>query len=249
MHIAFDIGAGPPVLLHPSLGRSVHDFDDLANAISNAGFRVVGLEPGGIVPSDPPRSSAALADFAGEVIECADSIELDRFVVLGHAFGNRIMRNVASYFPDRVNAIVLLGAGGKFHGDPEARAAVGATFDATLSEADRLSAIHTAFFAPSNDPAVWIDGWYPAARDVQQAALIAAEQSDWWLAEPSPMLIVQGLQDRAAPPANGRALLGERGGPTTLVELDDCGHAMLPEQPDLIESAVGTFLLSLDLED
>lgn len=249
MHIAFDIGAGPPVLLHPSLGRSVHDFDDLANAIGNAGFRVVGLEPGGIVPSDPPRSSAALADFAREVIECADSIELDRFVVLGHAFGNRIMRNVASYFPDRVNAIVLLGAGGKFHGDPEARAAVGATFDATLSEADRLSAISTAFFAPGNDPAVWIDGWYPAARDVQQAALIAAEQSDWWLAEPSPMLIVQGLQDRAAPPANGRALVEERGGPTTLVELDDCGHAMLPEQPDLIESAVRTFLLSLSLED
>jgi pimeloyl-ACP methyl ester carboxylesterase len=249
MHIAFDIGAGPPVLLHPSLGRSVHDFDDLANAIGNAGFRVVGLEPGGIVPSDPPRSSAALADFAREVIECADSIELDRFVVLGHAFGNRIMRNVASYFPDRVNAIVLLGAGGKFHGDPEARAAVGATFDETLSEADRLSAISTAFFAPGNDPAVWIDGWYPAARDVQQAALIAAEQSDWWLAEPSPMLIVQGLQDRAAPPANGRALLEERGGLTTLVELDDCGHAMLPEQPDLIESAVRTFLLSLSLED
>lgn len=249
MHIAFDIGAGPPVLLHPSLGRSVHDFDDLANAIGNAGFRVVGLEPGGIVPSDPPRSSAALADFAREVIECADSIELDRFVVLGHAFGNRIMRNVASYFPDRVNAIVLLGAGGKFHGDPEARAAVGATFDATLSEADRLSAISTAFFAPGNDPAAWIDGWYPAARDVQQAALIAAEQSDWWLAEPSPMLIVQGLQDRAAPPANGRALVEERGGPTTLVELDDCGHAMLPEQPDLIESAVRTFLLSLSLED
>ncbi|CAM8627939.1 MhpC Predicted hydrolases or acyltransferases (alpha/beta hydrolase superfamily) [Acidimicrobiia bacterium] len=248
MHIAFDIGTGPPVLLHPSLGRSVHDFDGLANALDHAGFRVVGLEPGGVEPSDPARFSCSLADFAMEVIECAGSIELDRFVVLGHAFGNRIMRNVASYFPDRVNAIVLLGAGGKFHGDPEARAAVGATFDATLSGTDRLAAISTAFFAPGNDPAVWIDGWYPAARDVQQAALIAAEQSDWWLAEPSPMLIVQGLQDRAAPPANGQALLEERMGPTTLVELDNCGHAMLPEQPELIASAVGSFLMSLSLE-
>jgi pimeloyl-ACP methyl ester carboxylesterase len=77
---------------------------------------------------------------------------------------------------------------------------------------------------------------------VQQAALVAADTNEWWLAESAPMLAVQGLQDRAAPPANGRALLDERSGPTTLVELDDCGHAMLPEQPVKISATVIGFL-------
>jgi pimeloyl-ACP methyl ester carboxylesterase len=242
MHIAFDTGTGPLVLMHPSLGRGAADFDALAADLADAGFRAIGLEPGGIAPSDGPVEGSTMADFASEVAVCADSIGAGRFTVLGHAFGNRVMRNVATLFPDRIDAVVLLGAGGKIHGDPEARAAVGATFDMSLDPADRLAAVATAFFAPGNDASVWLDGWFPEARAVQQAALVAADTNEWWLAESAPMLAVQGLQDRAAPPANGRALLDERSGPTTLVELDDCGHAMLPEQPVKISATVIGFL-------
>ena len=244
MHIAFDTGTGPAVLMHPSLGRSVADFDALAADLAAAGFRAIGLEPGGISPLDPLMPGSTMADFASEVTSCADSIGIERFTALGHAFGNRVMRNVATFFPDRIDAVVLLGAGGKIHGDPEARAAVGATFDLSLDSADRLAAVTTAFFAPGNDASVWLDGWFPDARAVQQAALVSADNDEWWLAESAPMLVVQGLQDRAAPPANGRALLDERAGPTTLVELDNCGHAMLPEQPAMISATVVGFLRS-----
>jgi pimeloyl-ACP methyl ester carboxylesterase len=242
MHIAFDMGTGPIVLMHPSLGRSATDFDSLAADLAGAGFRTIGLEPGGISPSDAPVAGSTMADFAIEVAACADSIGAWRFTILGHAFGNRVMRNVATLFPDRIDAVVLLGAGGKVHGDPEARAAVGATFDLSLDPAVRLAAVETAFFAPGNDATVWIDGWFPEARAVQQEALVASSNDEWWLAESAPMLIVQGLQDRAAPPANGRALVEERSGPTTLVELDNCGHAMLPEQPAMISATVIGFL-------
>lgn len=54
--------------------------------------------------------------------------------------------------------------------------------------------------------------------------------------------IVQGLQDRAAPPENGRLLERERPAPTTRVEVDGAGHALLPEQPVAVATQVVRFL-------
>ncbi len=56
------------------------------------------------------------------------------------------------------------------------------------------------------------------------------------------MLIVQGLDDALAVPENGRILKAEMGDRAELVELANCGHAMLPEQPAAIAEAVLRFL-------
>ncbi len=102
--------------------------------------------------------------------------------------------------------------------------------------------METAFFAPGNDPRVWTDGWFPIAKDAQQQALVGADPTQWWLGGIAPMLIVQGLQDRAAPPENGRQLQRKRVAPTELVEINGAGHALLPEQPDIIATNVASFL-------
>jgi pimeloyl-ACP methyl ester carboxylesterase len=57
-----------------------------------------------------------------------------------------------------------------------------------------------------------------------------------------PILIIQGLQDRAAPPENGRLLKAEAPDRVELIELDGAGHALLPEKPVEISGAVTTFL-------
>ena len=75
----------------------------------------------------------------------------------------------------------------------------------------------------------------------QGAAVRRTPTDDWWSGGGAPMLVVQGLDDRIAPPANGRALRDERVN-TTLIELDGAGHALLPEQPDAIGAAVLDFL-------
>jgi pimeloyl-ACP methyl ester carboxylesterase len=112
---------------------------------------------------------------------------------------------------------------------------------------ERLAAISTAFFAPSNDPRVWLDGWYPVAKVAQQRALIDSDWTSWWFANDAPLLVVQGLQDRTAPPANGRLLAAERQAPTYLTEIDGAGHALLPEQPERVARAVIEFLRDLPL--
>ncbi|MEN9803696.1 MAG: hypothetical protein RIS41_543 [Actinomycetota bacterium] len=240
-------GVGPPVLLHPSLGRSIVDFDPLMEALTFAGFRCIAIDPRGIGTSTGDVSDLTMTTLAHDVLRVAEALSIDDFVAVGHAFGNRVMRTVASVAPDRVAGLALLGAGGRVPGDPEAREAVGRCFDTSLPIDERLAAISTAFFAPSNDPRVWLDGWYPVAKVAQQRALIDSDWTSWWFANDAPLLVVQGLQDRTAPPANGRLLAAERQAPTHLTEIDGAGHALLPEQPEDVARAVIEFLRDLPL--
>lgn len=236
-----DRGSGEPILLHPSLGRSIIDFDHLVDALTHAGFRCIAIDPRGIGASTGDLHDLTMHDLADDVLRVADALQVPTFLAIGHAFGNRVMRTVATRAPDRVRAIALLGAGGRVPGEPEAREAVGRCFDMTLSEDERLAAIATAFFAPGNDPRVWLDGWYPTTKAAQQRALIDSDWRAWWFANDAPILVVQGLQDRTAPPANGRLLAEERRAPTTLVEVDGAGHALLPERPDTVARAIIDF--------
>ena len=235
-------GDGPPVVMHPSLGRWSRDFDSLAAAIVKAGFNAFSIDPRGIGESSAPLEVTTLQSCADDVLAVIGALGMQSVHLIGHAFGNRVMRQVASNRHDLVRSIVLLGAGGRVHGDQEARTAVGRCFELDLPDAERLQAVETAFFAPGNDPRVWTDGWFPIAKDAQQQALVGADPTQWWLGGIAPMLIVQGLQDRAAPPENGRQLQRKRVAPTELVEINGAGHALLPEQPDIIASNVASFL-------
>ena len=241
-------GDGPPVVMHPSLGRWSRDFDQLAEALVAAGFRAVTIDPRGVGESSAPLEPMPLRCWADDVVAVTTALGLTSVHLVGHAFGNRVMRQVASDHRDLVRSVVLLGAGGRVHGDDEARAAVARCFDLDLPEAEHLEAVRTAFFAPGNDPEVWLDGWFPAAKDAQQLAF-GADVAQWWLGGVAPMLVVQGLQDRAAPPANGRQLRDERTARTELVEIDGAGHALLPEQPDAVAAHVVAFLRGIAAAD
>jgi pimeloyl-ACP methyl ester carboxylesterase len=238
-------GEGSPVVLHPSLGRWSRDFDHLVAALAAAGFCAITIDPRGVARSVGRLDRVTLRTCADDVVAVLGALDLSSVHLVGHAFGNRVMRQVASSHGDLVRSIILLGAGGKVHGDDEARAAVGRCFELDLAEPERLEAVRVAFFAPGNDPGVWRDGWFPLAKAAQQRALIDARPEQWWLGGTAPMLIVQGLQDRAAPPANGRLLVRERNAPTESVEVDGAGHALLPERPDTVAAHVVSFLRSV----
>jgi len=58
----------------------------------------------------------------------------------------------------------------------------------------------------------------------------------------APLLVIQGLQDRIAPMANGRALKDEVGSRAQLIEVENAGHAVLLEKPVVVLNHVVTFL-------
>jgi pimeloyl-ACP methyl ester carboxylesterase len=56
------------------------------------------------------------------------------------------------------------------------------------------------------------------------------------------ILVVQALQDAIATVENGRRYVAESAPHARLVEINGAGHAMLPEQPEAIASAIIEFL-------
>ena len=234
-------GTGVPVLLHPSLGRPASDFEDLSGRLAARGFEAIAVEPRGIGLSTAAPHGATLHDLAADLVGLASVLGHAAFHVVGHAFGNRVVRCLAADHPDKVLSVSLLAAGGSVAPSASAQAALRRSFDRDLSDHQRVQAIGDAFFAPGNDPGIWLDGWHPAVAEAQRASGSATALADWWDAGGRPTLVVQGRDDVIAPPENGRLLVRTRPD-VELVEIDGAGHALLPERPDEVAEAVCRFL-------
>jgi pimeloyl-ACP methyl ester carboxylesterase len=240
-------GDGPVVVMVPSLGRRADDFTDLAVRLAAAGYTAACIEPRGVGNSAGLMENLTLHDLAADAAAAIEEIG-GSAVALGHAFGQRVCRVLAADRPELVSAVIMVAAGGKVPPTEETRAALRASFDLSLPQKTRMEFVRSAFFAPGNDPAVWRDGWEPAVAQMQVRASEAMPVESWWGAGQAPLLVVQGLQDRLAVPENGRLLQKEFGPRVELVEIEGAGHALLPERPKEIATAVLRFLKRLSGE-
>ncbi|MCQ4160007.1 alpha/beta hydrolase [Roseomonas sp. GC11] len=232
-------GEGPTLLLLPSLGRGQEDFDALVPRLVAAGLRVLRPEPRGIGRSAPLRPGATLHDMAADLAALLRAEASGPAFVAGHAAGNWTARVLAHDAPELVGRIALLAAVTGTAIDPEIRRSITASFSPELSDGERLAHLRRAYFAPGNDAAVWLPGWYPAVAQAQRAAAAATTDQAWLrAAERHPLLYVAAAQDAiAAPPSEAelRASLGPR---VTRVVVENAGHALLPEQPEAVAAAL-----------
>lgn len=60
---------------------------------------------------------------------------------------------------------------------------------------ERLAALQRAFFAPGNDPSIWLEGWYPVLRDTYRSAAATPPRQAWWPVSNAPVLDLQGDGD------------------------------------------------------
>lgn len=237
-------GAGPLVVMLPSLGRAASDFDDLASRIVAAGYRVAAINPRGIGRSSGPDASSLL-DYARDIFEVIKALQhrrrheaIEPAVLIGHAFGNRLARAVATWHPEAVSSLILLAAGGQVELDPVVAKALRDVFEPTLSPEAHIAAVRTAFFAPNNDPEVWRSGWFGTVALQQQKALANTATGSWNQGGSAPIYIIQAEQDTVAPPSNAEALRRANPQRIEVAILPQAGHAMLPEQPDMIAQLV-----------
>ncbi len=237
----FRKGQGPAVLMHPSLGRPAQDFEDLGNRIVLAGYSVVMINPRGIGGSTGPLKGVTLHNLAADIWTIADELKIDRAFVLGQNFGNRVSRTASADQPDRVIGLILLAAGGEVAPSKEVMMEFWKVFDPGLPPKEHLQAVADSFFAPGNSAALWKDGWHGETARLQAEA---AERTDFKRVASggvAPALVIQGLQDRIAPPINAWKFVVRRPN-ARLVAIPNMGHAMLPEQPEAIASSVIAFL-------
>ena len=235
-------GEGPAVVMFPSLGRDVEDFDELADTLARGGYRTAAISPRGIGGSTGRLEGLTLRDLAGDVAAVVDALDASPAHLIGHAFGNQVVRYTAARFPDSVRSVTILAAGGKFFAAPEVSQAFADFLAGGLSDAEARAAVKLVHFAEASDPSPWLDGWWLEAAQAQSGAVRGAVLEEWWEAGRAPLLIIQGLEDAIAPVANGRQLAEALGDRAKLVELADAGHALLPEQPDAIAREVTAFL-------
>jgi len=242
-------GTGRDVLLVPSAMRGAPDFGALQTALSHAGYRSLAINPRGSGRSTGALDAVTLNDLADDIALAVNRLCDGPAHLVGHALGNVCVRAAASFRPEVVRSITLMPAGGHNLGAypvrPEVIAALGRCHDASLPDAERVAALQTAFFAPGNDPSVWLEGWWPASARLG-AAIGRNDPETWWRGGGVPALILMPCNDAMMSVEAGRATADALGERATYREIDQCGHAILPEQPEAVASHITAFLNQLE---
>ncbi|MDE2368943.1 MAG: alpha/beta hydrolase [Burkholderiales bacterium] len=237
------------VVLVASLGRPVSDFNELRRALAQAGYRSIAVESRGIMSwSGGGFAHYSLRDLAGDVhaaIADAAIPDTQRVHLIGHAFGNRVARTFATLYPKQTAGLVLIAAGDKTDNMPAdvARSLRLSTLG-FIPWAIRGSAVSKVFFAAGDAvPDHWQRGWSTWGAIGQVRAAKASDNASFNAGGVGPMLVLQAEDDVVAPPKDaGELLKATYGARVTLVPVPHAGHALLPEQGDLIAQAVLSFI-------
>jgi pimeloyl-ACP methyl ester carboxylesterase len=231
-------------VLLPSLARDSEDYDPVAAGLAAAGLRVLRPQPRGIARSSGPLAGVSLHDFARDISEVIERLGDGRAVIVGHAYGNWVARMTAVDHPQRVRGVVIAAAAARQYA-PELTVAINQAGDAKLPDEERLAALRFAFFAPGNDPALWLTGWHPEIRDSQRAAAAAVAQAEWWSGGQAPLLDLQAEQDPFRPRAKANEMKDEFGDRVTVAVIPNASHALMPEQPKAVVDALVAWIRTL----
>jgi pimeloyl-ACP methyl ester carboxylesterase len=237
-------GRGPLIVMLPSRGRGAEDFDDVAGELVKAGFRVLRPQPRGAALSLGPMLNLTLHDLAHDVAAVIRNAgDGGPAIIVGHAFGSWVARMTAIDHPELVRGVVIVAAAAKaypagFAGAKELSEAVRKSGDFTLPTSERLRYLRLAFFAPNSDASAWLQGWHPAADEMQLGAGRATEQSEWWSGGTVPLLDLQGELDPFKPRAMSNEMRDEFGERASIVVIPDASHALIQEQPVAVAAAI-----------
>ena len=232
-------GTGPTIVLLPSLGRGAGDFDPIAAALASAGFRVLRPQPRGIGQSRGPMTGINLEDLAGDIGAVIEHDHNGAALVVGHAFGNRVARMLATLRPDLVRAVSLVAANvGHAPSPPVVREAIKASANPMLPDAERFKALQFAFFAPGNDARSWLKGWHPEVLAAQRMAGDRTSRQADYAAGSAPILYLQPDHDPLAHVEDAHEFKRALGDRVTVVVIPNSSHAAIAEQPGFISEAL-----------
>lgn len=103
---------GPAVLLLHGWPDAARGWALIAADLAEAGWRVIVPDNRGsggtVFLSGETLRDGSAAALAGDVLDLADRLGLDRFAVVGHDWGARVAYTLAAAAPDRVHAIAAL---------------------------------------------------------------------------------------------------------------------------------------------
>ena len=253
-------GGRPLLLVHGFTGAK-EDFSEWLEPLAARGWHAVAPDLRGHGASAQPAADDAYTFtlFAEDVVGLADAMGWDSFCLLGHSMGGMVAQVVATTWPSRVRALVLMDTGhGPVEGlDPDlVAAAVGIVRDQGMGAlvavmADRTSPLDT----PAHQRLLAEKPGYAAFEERKMRAssphlycsmavrfLDAADRLDDLRSLPAtlPVLVMVGEQDApflAPSQRMAKAIAG-----AALVVIPDAGHSPQFENPDAWWTVLTGFL-------
>jgi 3-oxoadipate enol-lactonase len=240
--------APPVVLLHAIATNSDMWLPQLG--VWSAAFRIVRIDLPGHGASDLPEASLTFADYAAQVREALDELEIGRVAIVGLSLGGMIAQAFALAYPERTRAVVLAHTSART--DPPVRELWDRRLEQLEQHGLKAQAAPTlerwftrAFAGASPMTLEWLARQIRSTSAAGYAAAIRAIQAlDHQARLPeisAPTLVVAGEDDSAVPPAVAAAI-AQSIPRAELVVLKDAAHLGNVQQPVVFTEVVGNFL-------
>ena len=192
----------------------------------------VDLPGRGSRPAD--LAAVGLDDSVAAVLEDADRAGFDRFVLVGHSLGGVTITETAFRYPDRVAALVYVGALVPGPGQSPAGLLIGEPSVAMPVLAEDLA---RALFGTGMDDATWAAHYaqlMPEAPGLMNAVLSGYPAG-------MPITYVSMSLDQPVPPALAAQMASNLGPHAEHRVIADAGHTIMTTHPELLASIINDY--------
>ena len=104
-------GSGPVLLLIHGIGDNSMAWEPVLSKLARR-FTVIAPDLLGHGQSDKPRADYSVAAYANGMRDLLSVLDIDQVTVVGHSLGGGVAMQFAYQFPQMVERLVLIGAGG-----------------------------------------------------------------------------------------------------------------------------------------
>jgi pimeloyl-ACP methyl ester carboxylesterase len=104
-------GSGPAILLIHGIGDNSTTWSTVQSKLAQR-FTVISPDLLGHGRSDKPRADYSVAAYANGMRDLLSVLDIDRVTVVGHSLGGGVAMQFAYQFPQLVDRMILVGAGG-----------------------------------------------------------------------------------------------------------------------------------------
>ncbi len=104
-------GSGPAILLIHGIGDNSTTWNTVQSTLAQR-FTVIAPDLLGHGKSDKPRADYSVAAYANGMRDLLSVLDIERVTVIGHSLGGGVAMQFAYQFPQLVERLILVGAGG-----------------------------------------------------------------------------------------------------------------------------------------
>lgn len=250
-----EVGKGPVIVFVHGLGARADRWRSNLEPIAAAGYRCVAIDlPGHGFATKSDAFQFSVPHCARWLMGILDQLEISRYALVGTSLGGFICSHIACEIPDRISAVMLVGAIGITPMGGEARAAISSRFGTVTREGIERK-LNTVLFDPKLVTPAWIEeewrinnslGAHDAFASIAEYLKdsidddVVGERLAGYPRRP-PIAVVWGSEDRAVSLEVGhrvRDLLQ----PEVYQEIPETGHGPYLEKPGVFNELVVRFL-------